>query len=301
MLDYRLLEAFAAVLEERGFERAADRLCITQSAVSQRIKQLEDELGRVLVVRESPPRATEAGERLLRLYRQVASLEQETIGEFGAKGEADFQHIPIAVNTDSLAVWLLDAVIPFLRRNPVAFEVIVDEQDQTLSFLKTGAVAGCISPQEKAIQGCSSTRIGTLQYLLVASPAFADQWFSWGFDRESASRAPVVHMNRDDKMQYRALESCFGDPQVVPPAHYIPSTEKYFDIVVAGVGYGLISAVQAAPAIARGELVEVDARARVDVTLYWHCWNQYSALLGGLTEAILSEGARILSAARSGS
>ena len=74
MLDYRLVEAFAAVLEERGFERAALRLRITQSAVSQRVKQLEDELGAVLIVRESPPRATQAGERLLRHYRQVLGL-----------------------------------------------------------------------------------------------------------------------------------------------------------------------------------------------------------------------------------
>jgi LysR family transcriptional regulator (chromosome initiation inhibitor) len=53
-IDYRLLEAFAAVLDEGGFERAATRLGLTQSAVSQRIRSLEDGMGRFLILRESP-------------------------------------------------------------------------------------------------------------------------------------------------------------------------------------------------------------------------------------------------------
>lgn len=43
--DYRTLQALDAVIRERGFERAAQKLCITQSAVSQRIKQLENLFG----------------------------------------------------------------------------------------------------------------------------------------------------------------------------------------------------------------------------------------------------------------
>ncbi|HWQ10216.1 MAG TPA: LysR family transcriptional regulator, partial [Holophaga sp.] len=79
MIDYHLVEAFAAVIEERGFVRAAQRLCITQPAVSQKVRQLENQLGRALILRETPPRATPAGARLLRHYRQVTALEDETI------------------------------------------------------------------------------------------------------------------------------------------------------------------------------------------------------------------------------
>jgi LysR family transcriptional regulator, chromosome initiation inhibitor len=76
MIDYRLAGSFAAVLDEGGFDRAAIRLGITQSAVSQRIRALEDGMGRILILRETPPRATPAGERLLRHYRQVTGLEE---------------------------------------------------------------------------------------------------------------------------------------------------------------------------------------------------------------------------------
>ncbi len=293
MLDYRLVEAFAAVLEEGGFERAAARLCITQSAVSQRIKQLEHAMGRVLIVRESPPRATLAGERLLRHYRQVLDLEEEAVFEIGARTEG-YQHLPIAVNTDSLAVWLLDAILPTFRDRPVTFEILVEAQDRTLAFLKSGAVVACVSPQREGIQGCSSTLIGSMRYVLAASPDFRRRWFDAGFSAEAASRAPLIHYSRDDPLQYRALSQVFGEGRPEPPEHFIPSTEKYFAAIVAGLGYGLVPAVLAGPEFASGGLVELEPRARIEVPLYWHRWNRHSFLLGELTEAILCAGAAIL-------
>lgn len=68
--DYRTLQALDAVIRERGFERAAQKLCITQSAVSQRIKQLENMFGQPLLVRTVPPRPTEQGQKLLALLRR---------------------------------------------------------------------------------------------------------------------------------------------------------------------------------------------------------------------------------------
>jgi LysR family transcriptional regulator (chromosome initiation inhibitor) len=300
MLDYRLIEAFAAVIEERGFERAANKLRVTQSAISQRIKQLEDEVGRILVLRETPPRATEAGERLLRHYRQVASLEDEAIEELGMSGRSGYQHLPIAVNADCLSVWLLEAIMPFLRRTALTLEIMVDDQDRTLRFLKSGEAAGCVSAQKMQIQGFTSTRIGTLRYCLCASPGFAKAWFSGGIGRESSGRAPCIHFTRFDQLQYRALDQLFGEPRIEPPSFYIPSTEKFIDAVVAGLAYAMIPQVQASPLIAAGTLVELDPRARLETPLYWYSWNRPSALLRELSEAILSEGARILSSAEEG-
>ena len=79
--DYRTLQALDAVIRERGFERAAQKLCITQSAVSQRIKQLENMFGQPLLVRTVPPRPTEQGQKLLALLHQVELLEEEWLGD----------------------------------------------------------------------------------------------------------------------------------------------------------------------------------------------------------------------------
>ena len=54
--DPDALECLAAIVEEGGFERAAQRLSITQSAVSQRLRALESQVGTVLIVRSRPDR-----------------------------------------------------------------------------------------------------------------------------------------------------------------------------------------------------------------------------------------------------
>jgi LysR family transcriptional regulator, chromosome initiation inhibitor len=294
MIDYRLLEAFAAVLDEGGFDRAAIRLGITQSAVSQRIRALEDGMGRILVLRESPPRATMAGERLLRHYRQVTGLEDEAIADLGMSGEAEFRHLPIAVNADSLSVWFLDAVSPFLAESKVTLEIFVDDQDKTTRFLRAGTVVGCIASDKIDIQGFNATEIGAIRYNLVASPAFVRQWFPDGLDRESATRAPIIHFNRDDTLQYRALSRILGLPQVVPPAHYVPSAEKLVDAVLRSLGYAMIPQRHAVPEIRKGNLIELDKRGRIETPLFWYRWNRPSRLLERFSEVIVHEGRRIL-------
>ncbi len=60
MFDYKLIEAVAMVAREGGFDKAARAIHITQSAVSQRVKLLEELTGQVLIARTAPPRATPA-------------------------------------------------------------------------------------------------------------------------------------------------------------------------------------------------------------------------------------------------
>ncbi len=294
MIDYRLLEAFAAVLDEGGFDRAASFLGITQSAVSQRIRALEDGIGRILILRETPPRATADGERLLRHYRQVAGLEEETIADLGMSGEAEFRHLPIAVNADSLSVWFLDAIAPFLLETRITLEIFVDDQEKTIRFLRAGTVAGCIASEKLNVQGFTSTNIGALRYLLVASPGFSRRWFPDGFDRASAATAPIIHFNRDDQLQYRALLQIFGSPQVSPPAYYIPSAEKLAEAALLGLGYAMMPEVQAAREIQSKRLVELDPRGRLETPLYWYRWNRPSELLERFSETILTQGKRLL-------
>jgi len=296
MLDYRLVEAFGAVIGERGFARAAERLGISQSAVSQRIRLLEDQLGRVLVLRESPPRPTPAGERLLRHYRQVAGLEEEAILDLGIPREGGFRHLPIAVNADCLSVWLLDAMAPFLREAAITLEIYVGDQDNNLHFLQSGLAAGCVSSQRMDLPGFTSARIGTVRYILCAAPAFAAQWFPQGFDRASAARAPIIHGSREDRLNYRTLRKLFGRPQVAPPAHYVPAIEQYNEAVILGLGYALVPEAQALPEIWAGRMVELEPRGRLDTPLYWYRWSHATDLLLDFSRILVSKGHRILAA-----
>jgi LysR family transcriptional regulator (chromosome initiation inhibitor) len=109
-LDTHQLAAFAAVIREGSFERASRALHVTASAVSQRIKQLEEQVGQVLVVRRTPCVPTRAGEVLYRHALQVALLEADVLAGMEAPDAgpaAAPTTITVAVNADSLATWLV--------------------------------------------------------------------------------------------------------------------------------------------------------------------------------------------------
>ena len=113
--DANALECLAAIVEEGGFERAALRLLITQSAVSQRLRSLEVQVGTVLIVRSRPLKPTSAGRLLLKHALQMRLLRADLERDLkdlapGASGTAgDEERISIAVNADSIATWAVPA------------------------------------------------------------------------------------------------------------------------------------------------------------------------------------------------
>ena len=163
--DYRTLQALDAVIRERGFERAAQKLCITQSAVSQRIKQLENMFGQPLLVRTVPPRPTEQGQKLLALLRQVELLEEEWLGD-EQTGSTPLL-LSLAVNADSLATWLLPALAPVLADSPIRLNLQVEDETRTQERLRRGEVVGAVSIQHQALPSCLVDKLGALDYLFV--------------------------------------------------------------------------------------------------------------------------------------
>ena len=78
MLDLELLRSFVSVVDSGGFTRAGERVHRTQSTVSQQIKRLEDDFGRVLLNRNGKTvTPTDDGERLLSYARRILSLAEE--------------------------------------------------------------------------------------------------------------------------------------------------------------------------------------------------------------------------------
>lgn len=119
-------------MEHGTFDAAAAALHLTPSAISQRIRALEQQVGKVLLLRSKPAVATAPGRAVLRLARQIALLEQETAVELGLE-DPHGARIPLVVNADSLATWVLPALatVPGVR-----FEILVDDQDHTTAWLR---------------------------------------------------------------------------------------------------------------------------------------------------------------------
>ena len=196
-IDGQQLAAFAAVIEHGSFDAAAARLHVTPSAISQRIKALEQRVGQVLVRREKPCVVTPAGVPLLRLAAQTALLESEALGEMGG-GSSERTRIAIAVNADSMATWFTAV---FDRLPDVLFDVRIEDQDHSARLLREGAVMGAVTTERAPVPGCRVQPLGVMRYLPVAGPAYVERHLRDGFTADAVASAPSLAWNRDDALQ----------------------------------------------------------------------------------------------------
>lgn len=274
-IDGQQLAAFAAVIELGSFDAAAQQLHVTPSAVSQRIKALEQRVGQVLVVREKPCTATAAGVPLLRLAAQTALLESETLAEMGA-GPSQRTRITLAVNADSMSTWFTGV---FARLPQVLFDIRIEDQDLSARFLREGVVMGAVTTERAPVPGCRVYPLGAMRYVPVASVDYVQRYFADGFTRAAAAKAPSLAWNRADALQDQLVRKVFRR-DIARPTHHIPTAEGFGAAVRAGLGWGMYP-----EELVDAAFVPITTH-RLDVPLFWQCWKLESPLISAVTAAV---------------
>ena len=294
MIPSELIQTLSAVVSDGTFDAAARTLHVTPSAVSQRIKALEQRIGRVLVVRSKPVRPTEAGEAVLRLGQQLALLERETLRELGAERTDDRPTpIPIAVNADSLATWILPPLARVAERESIVFDLVRDDQDHTAALLASGAVMAAVASNTTPVPGCVSSPLGRMRYRAYATPAYASRWFPDGLTSEALARAPRIDLDRKDTVQarfHRRISRRAADP----PRHFVPASADFAVAVRLGLGWAMLPDAHAAAVVESGELVDLAPGRHLDVPLHWQQWNLRSSLIDAVAEEVRAEARRVL-------
>ena len=289
MLDYPSLAAVAAVVQQGSFDRAAKALNVTPSAVSQRVKLLEERLGTVLIARGQPCTATEAGRLLCRHIERVGMLEQDLRDALPqvASDMADDARatLRIAVNADTLATWFITAMAQFTGQESALLDIALDDEEHTVEWLRTGRVLAAVTSHAQAVQGCNSVPLGKLQYLAVASPQFMKRHFSHGVDAASLSRAPSLRFSPKDRLQSIWMRRLCRR-EIHAPAHWLPATQAFVDAAIAGVGWGMNPAPLVRQHLKSGALVEVVAERQLPVPLYWQHTRLQVPMLDRLTRAV---------------
>ncbi|KAB8041543.1 LysR family transcriptional regulator ArgP [Janthinobacterium aquaticum] len=290
MWDYRGLAALTAIVEEGNFERAAAALSISQPAVSHRLRALEEWAGELLVIRSQPPQATVRGQGLIAHFRKVKLLESSM--EIESKAHSSLLRVAIAVNADSAATWLLQALVPLLAAPACLVDIRIDDQDETLRYLREGQVIGCVTSSGDAVAGTTVQALGVMSYLCVATPEFVRRWFPDGVTASATAVAPALAYNRSDRLHERYLEQARLPPDV--PKNFFPSAEGFVSFIKAGFGYGMVPAIQVRHELESGSLVELAPRESLSVPLYWHQWNIQTPVTRTLNMAIVDAAQRLL-------
>ena len=284
MLDYALLSALAAVIRTGSFERAAQQLHVTPSAVSQRVKLLEERLGTILVVRGSPCAGTPAGQRLCQHVEQVALLESELREELpGIRHAGPPVTVRIAVNADSLATWFVAAMA---ETRDCLFDLVIDDQEHSADWLRRGEVLAAVTSGAKPVQGCDSTPLGALRYVATASPEFVRRHFPGGVHAGSLAHAPCLTFNNKDRLQTLWTRQAFG-AEIAPATHWLPSSQAFIDAALVGLGWGMNPEMLVADHLRTGRLVALVPDQPLDVPLFWQRSRIASSRLGDITRAVL--------------
>jgi LysR family transcriptional regulator (chromosome initiation inhibitor) len=280
------LAALSAVHRRGSFDLAALGLGLTPSAVSQRIKALEERVGTLLIRRGQPCEATPTGLRLIRHHDEVALLERTLSRDLpgAATGPAT---VRIAVNADSLATWFVPALA---ATEGMFFDVVIDDQDHSQELLRRGEVAAAITAHPGPLQGCDTLALGALRYRATASPAFVARWLPDGPSAEALAAAPALTFSDKDRQQLAWAHRQTGR-RFALPTHRMASTHAFVDATLAGLAWAMNPEPLVAGHLASGALVELARDTPLDTPLFWQFSRLTAEAIAPLTRAVRSAGA----------
>lgn len=292
--DYKLLDALNAVVEEQGFEKAAQALFITQSAISQRIKNLEENIGQPVIVRGQPIKATPAGEKLLSHFKKVAQLENDLMPDLLPDVPTQPLKITLAVNADSIATWFFDAMAPLLKKYLIELNLLIENEHQTIDKLRTGEATGAVTRCSKPLPGYQAFKLGKLNYILVASPEFKKRYFAKGVTTQSLKMAPGISYDHKDDMHEHFIFKHFNLASSEYYCHSVRSSEAFVELSKQGLAYSLIPDLQIKAELKSGLLVNLCPDISHIETLYWHCWILVKGVNKKISQEIVHYGQQLL-------
>ncbi|WP_170784005.1 LysR family transcriptional regulator ArgP [Ruegeria lacuscaerulensis] len=290
LLDPNHLSALSAILRHGSFEAAASELSVTPSAISQRIKALEDRVGAALILRGTPCTATPAGLRIAQHAEDIGLLEAQLARELTLDREAPLTRVRIAVPADVLATWFIQAMA---QVDGLLFDLVLDDQDHSADWLRRGEVSAAVTIGGQPVAGCDAFALGSFRYLATASPAFMQKWFSNSVDTASLGRAPCLTFNRKDGLQKAWIAQEFGR-RISPPSHFLASSHGFVDAAIAGLGWGMNPENLAKSALEDGRLTVLKPDAPFDVPLTWQVGRILAPALQPLTQAVKRSASRTL-------
>ena len=277
-LSYELLDALSAVVRNGSFAAAAEHLGVSQSAVSQRVKLLEERAGMSLVLRGRPCGATQAGALLCRHLDDVRLLEHDLLSALPqVSGEVSGRSatVRLAVNSDSLASWFPEVVCKAGHELGLRLEVVRDDQEHTVDMLRSGEAMAAVTTEGARINGFRKTALGSLEFLAVCAPQFHFKHFSGGVTSAALSRAPCLMFDSKDGLLHGRAHSLTGE-KVQFTGHWLPDLQGQVSVLAAGGAWGMMPKHLVSGELNTGTLRELVQESPFPVPLYW----QYSANSG---------------------
>jgi DNA-binding transcriptional LysR family regulator len=256
-MDLAQLETFLAVVEEKGFSRAAQRLRRTQPAISHTIRKLEEEIGEPLFERSSREGTLTAPGQLLRGYAErLLRLRGEATVALGELRSLERGRLTITAN-EYTCLWLLPVLDAFRRVCP---QIGVTVQRALASripdqLLERAVEFGILSfrPDDDRLQ---SIGVYTDTVAFVVNPRHPFARHGEVSIRDLGAQNFVAHIV-NSPLRERVIETFERYHTPLNMGVELPSLEAIKRFVALGNGVALVPGLTVQPELARGELVQV--------------------------------------------
>ncbi|OGO94468.1 MAG: hypothetical protein A3F10_03015 [Coxiella sp. RIFCSPHIGHO2_12_FULL_42_15] len=279
------IQAFVYIAKCGTVHQAATALHLTQTAVTQRLRLLEQKLGVSLFVRSRRGMLlTAEGETLLRYCHACLDLEHETLSEIKASGVTQSVEIKISGPTSFMGSRVIRQCFSVLQAFPrllVHFD-ITDDEHRHLQLREGQAHLAIIQPEHLAAEMESKT-LQPEQYVLVCSSAWRHREL-----KEIIQREPIIDYAPDDQMtfnylkRYRLFDDCNHQ------RHFVNRTESLAWMIAEKLGYGLLTKEFSQPYLDNNKLIILNDHKIYEnhLCLAWYPRPHLPNYLWALIEAI---------------
>jgi DNA-binding transcriptional LysR family regulator len=235
-MNLRFVEAFYWAATLKSVTRAAEKLFVTQSALSSRLAALEAELGTLLLDRRDKQqfRLTAAGTRFQRHAERLLNLQRDIKAEFGS-GAQGAVSLRIGVIESVLHSWLIDWVHALRREHPaLELELTVETTPVLLDHMRRGAADLVIAALPAGGDGVRTRALSPMPMVFVGQAA-----------RHGRKRWPLAALCANDELltfqrgsqpHVALLDLCRRHGVDAPRVHTISSISAMVQLVESGFG-----------------------------------------------------------------
>ncbi len=233
-MNLRFVEAFHWAVSLGSVTRAAQKLHITQSALSARISALEEELGTVLVDRRDKQfRLTIAGQRFHTLAQQLLSMQRQ-IKEAMGHNSGDMVTVRIGAIESVVHSWLPRWLVQMRADQPdFAFELTVETSPVLVDQVRRGALDLVFSAIPANDAGLRSVALPAMQMSFVGHQ---DMHLARRYRLNDLACLELLTFQRGSQPHQALLELFQGDETPTPRIHTISSISAMVQLVEAGFG-----------------------------------------------------------------
>lgn len=260
-MNLRFVEAFLWVARLKSVTRAAEKLCLTQSAVSSRISGLEEELGVPLIDRrERHFRLTHSGSRFLVFAERLLDIQRELKNEIGA-AEPQAMTLRIGGIESVLHTWLIPLVEHLRRTQPhVEFELTVEMSPVITEQIRRGSLDLAFAAMPASGEGIRVEEIPPLEMVFVGRQADGERK-NWTlneilerdvltFQRGSQPHVALVDLIRRSGLANRKI-------------HTISSISALVRLVEGGFGFATLPRAALVNLTRSADIAALDSTARL--------------------------------------